>query len=61
MQRIVDLPGRVKRGVQMKRGRGWRLTPPSQRRGFKATLLTTCYVGDARIAVFRVVYPPEHE
>lgn len=49
----------VKRGTQMKKGRGWRIVSPSET-GFKATLVNTFdTTGGDRIAIFRVLKNPK--
>ena len=46
---------RRKRGQRMSTGKGWRLV--KGKRVFKASLISTGWVGDERVALFRVLLP----
>jgi hypothetical protein len=59
MPQWIYLPEYVKRGTQMRKGKGWRMVSPSKT-GFKASLVNTFDTTDGgRIAIFRVLKNPK--
>jgi hypothetical protein len=55
-KRRVTVAGmRLRRGIKMPEGLGWRLVSPSGRRGFKAALVSTFSLGGKRVALFKVL------
>jgi hypothetical protein len=59
MTRKTVVAGRkVKRGVRMRRGKGWRLEAPGGQ-GYKATLIERFNIGDESVAIFRVLPHPD--
>jgi hypothetical protein len=59
MPRKTTVAGvKVKRGVRMATGQGWKLVAPGEQ-GFKASLLKRLDIGGESIAIFRVLPHPD--
>jgi hypothetical protein len=52
---LKAIPG----GTKMKTGKGWRLMSPPKNEAFKAVLLGTLDHAGERLAIFKVISPPE--
>ncbi len=50
----IKLPSKVRRGLQMPTGKGWRLVKPNRRAAMKAALLKTFKSAGQRFAIFRI-------